>query len=137
MISRFASFLVAFLMGVPLCWCSYAQPPASMTAEVSACSACHPSTQQGSAAHGSPHSPHEGKSHACCHASVAERNLSPDTAAAPRLVLVDLQAWVRMHPESFHWAGALAVAERNHTDANRKLRGQEPPLYQRHCALLL
>ena len=136
MISRFASFLVAFLMGVPLCWCSYAQPPASMTAEVGACSACHPSTQQGSAAHGSPHSHHEGKSHACCHAGVAERNLSPDTAAAPRLVLVDLQAWVWSLPDFLappKWSELSAPA----FSPVPHLAHEGPPLYQRHCALLI
>jgi hypothetical protein len=133
MISRITSAMLAFLLGIPLCLCCVVQ--AAPVADMGTCSACHKFAEPEQEVPVQPSGPgHDG---ACCKKSL-HRNLSPDTVTAPRLVLVDLQAWVWLRPENFFFFSwleeqsheALAVAD----PAPPRFAA---PLFQQHCALLL
>ena len=133
MISRITSAMLAFLLGIPLCLCCVVQ--AAPVAELETCSACHKFAETEGELPVQPLTPgHDGM---CCHKSF-HRDLSPDTVTAPRLVLVDLQAWVWLRPEIFTLSFWLEK------QSLETLAGADPapprfeaPLFHQHCALLL
>lgn len=133
MISRITSAMLAVLLGVPLCLCCFVK--AAPVAETETCSACHKFAEPEQKAPVQPLAPgHDG---ACCKKQL-HRNLSPDTVSAPRLVLVDLQAWVWPRTEDLF---ILSVLEQpteylSVTEHAPPLSAAEP-LFQQHCALLL
>lgn len=129
MFSRLTGYALALLMGVPLCWCCWMSTPAA-AAEVESCPACKLADSEP----GLPAAPTHDRP--CC-TGLNERNISPDIAAAPRLVLVDLQAWVWMRPDDLApptQAELLSLGQGAH---ERGPPRPGAPLYERHCALLL
>ncbi|HYF34810.1 MAG TPA: hypothetical protein VD994_05915 [Prosthecobacter sp.] len=134
MLSRLTALVLALVMVLPLCWCCAAEAPAAAAAaEEETCSACRYAEVEQDLPASSPVDSHQDRR--CC-AKAKLRNLSPDVAAAPRLVLVDLQAWVWMR------ADLAAPPVKVDLDAivfslERHAASHAPPLYQRHCALLI
>lgn len=122
MFRRFTSLIAACLMAAPFCGCCTAA--ALPVAETEACPAC-----QSAPAEPVPQTP----DCPCC-ADTLARQLSPETAAAPRLVLVVLQAWVRSHSE-FEAPPAVAIHRPLAAPAPPPRSGSAP-LYLQHCALL-
>ena len=120
MFRRFTSLIAACLMAAPFCGCCYAA--ALPVAVEESCPACQTETP----APQSPDCP-------CC-ADTLARQLSPETAAAPRLVLVVLQAWVRPHPE--FWVVPTNASPRPVVASRAPPRSGSAPLYLQHCALL-
>lgn len=124
MFLRFTSLLTACLMAAPFCGCCYAS--ALPAAEAEACPACHVDAE--------PSAPASRSSDCPCCTDTLSRQLSPEPAAAPRPVLVVLQAWVRPHSE--FWAPpATATPPQVHAPLEPP-RSRAAPLYLRHCALL-
>lgn len=122
MFRRFTSLIAACLMAAPFCGCCTAA--ALPVAETEACPAC-----QSAPAEPVPQTP----DCPCC-ADTLARQLSPETAAAPRLVLVVLQAWVRSHSE--FWIVPTNAAPAPVVAPRAPPRSGPAPLYLRHCALL-
>jgi len=120
MFRRFTSLIAACLMAAPYCGCCYAA--ALPVAAEETCPAC----QTEAPAPQTPDCP-------CC-ADTLARQLSPETAAAPRLVLVVLQAWVRSHPEFGNVPPG--ASPRPAAIPAAPPRGDAAPLYLQHCALL-
>ncbi|MDZ4289966.1 MAG: hypothetical protein U0984_18515 [Prosthecobacter sp.] len=132
MFSRITSYALTLLLGVPLCWCCWMGAPA-VAAEAESCPACK-HTQPESGLPAAPATPAHDKP--CC-LGLTQRNLSPDVAAAPHLVLVDLQVWVWMRPEVL-----LPPSQRELFDLGQGATERGPPrpgapLFVQHCALLL
>lgn len=120
MFRRFTSLIAACLMAAPFCGCCYAAAlPATTETACPACPAETPAPQ-------SPDCP-------CC-ADTLTRQLSPEPAAAPRPVLVVLQAWVRSHPE--FGVVPTGASPRPVAIPAAPPRGDAAPLYLQHCALL-
>jgi hypothetical protein len=124
MFRRFISLLTACLMAAPFCGCCYAS--ALPAADTEACPACHADADTSAPAPRSSDCP-------CC-TDTLSRQLSPEPAAAPRPVLVVLQAWVRPHSEV--WAPATADTPALAHAPQDLPRNRAVPLYLRHCALL-
>ena len=120
MFRRFTSLIAACLMAAPFCGCCYAA--ALPVAAEETCPAC----QTEAPAPQSPDCP-------CC-ADTLTRQLSPEPAAAPRPVLVVLQAWVRSHSEL--WVVPTDASPRPLTVLSAPPRRDAAPLYLQHCALL-
>ncbi len=137
MISRLTSYTLMLLMSVPLCLCCVvAAPVKAAPVEIEACSACQKfaEPEEGVPAKTSS-SDHHGN-RACC-VNTTERNLSPESAAAPRLVLVDLQAWVWTRSENVSYLLWQATEAQELQAALFVPPPIQAPLYQQHCALLL
>lgn len=129
MFARLTHFFMALLMAVPMCLCGVAQAKE----ETGSCMACHkfllpedkPADQ-----------PTHQSDMPCCQGTL-ERNLSPDTTATPRLVLVDLQPWLWQRaeesflPETGHEL-SLSQFIKNHGPPRLQV-----PLYYLHSALLI
>lgn len=134
MASKFHSLVMVLLMAWPMCWCCYVQAapaPQAHGAEAAcpACPASEPSSSDDS--QGRPVSPRD-----CCH-DAKVRHFFPDTAAAPRLVLVDLQAVVW---EQWGLAGAVTPPASHRFpkgDLHARRASNGPPLYQSNCAWLI
>lgn len=136
MITRLVQYFMALLMAAPMYLCcqlgAMTQEAAPVAAD--ACQACRLLT----GADETPTAPmRDSKTDCPCCTGTLERNLSPDTAAAPRLVLVDLQAWVWWQAEDL-----LPPTRREHEARVHHARvdpgppRREAPLFLRHCALL-
>lgn len=134
MFFRVTSLILALLIGVPLCLCCVAQP--TFAVETETCSACHKFAEPEEQAPAQP--PASGRDGTCCK-KLLQRNISPDTATAPRLVLVDLETWVWQRPESFDFLSWLN--EQSHVSLAAAETVAPPrhavPLFQQHCVLLL
>ena len=127
MITRFTQSLMALLMAVPMCWCCLAQVLPTETE----CMSCH----QFLLPEDMPKQ-HEPDSDCPCCQGTLERNLFPDIAAAPRLVLVDLQTWVWSPVEE-----ALPPTRWEQGAGHRLIANHGPPrkvvpLYRQHCSML-
>lgn len=129
MLSRLTQLLMALLMAVPMCWCSVAQA----SAEEGSCMACHKFLLPEDRPTDLP----AHKSDMPCCQGTLERNLSPDTTATPRLMLVDLQPWQwqlaeeTFSPETSHEL-SLSQFIKNHGPPRLQV-----PLYYLHSALLI
>ncbi len=134
MITRLTQYFMVLLIGVPMYLCCQvrgmtAAPAAAVAAE---CSGCHKFAEPEEA----PATPAPEKGCVCCD-GLLQRNLSPDITSAPRLVLVDLQAWVRVWSEDL-----LPPSWREHCmRVNPAVVDHGPPrhavpLFIQHCALL-
>lgn len=123
---------MVLLMAVPMCWCSVLK--AGTNNPAGECLSCHkfllpedlPANQ-----------PLHHSDMPCC-AGTLERNLSPDIAAAPRLVLVDLQTWVWLRVEDMLPPHRWELRS-GHTGPLQNVGppGLAAPLYHQHCALLI
>jgi hypothetical protein len=129
MLSRFTQFFMALLMAVPMCWCCVSQAKEAETS----CTACHKfllpedrPTQQ----------PAHHSDMPCCQGTL-ERNLSPDTTATPRLVLVDLQPWLWQRAEENFLPKLSIQLSLSQLIQNHGPPRIEAPFYVQHCALLL
>ena len=72
----------------------------------------------------------------CCQGTI-ERNLSPDTTATPRLVLVDLQPWLWQRAEE-----TFFLEKGHELSLSQFIKNHGPPrlqasLYYLHSALLI
>ncbi len=129
MLTRLTQFLMALLMAAPMCWCSIAQ---ASFEEVS-CMACQkfllpedrPTDQ-----------PAHRSDMPCCQGTL-ERNLSPDTTATPRLVLVDLQPWLWQRAEETFLPQMGSQPSVRQLAQNHGPPQVKAPLYHQHCALLI
>ncbi len=128
MFTRLTQFLMVLLMAVPMCWCCMAKALPTKTE----CLSCHKFLLPEDAPKDQP--AHESDC-PCCQGPL-ERKLSPDIAAAPRLVLVDLQTWVWLPvavvlpPLSWELQTGLQLA------LNHRSSRSVTPLYLNYCALL-
>lgn len=131
MLTRLPGILSAFLMALPMCWCCMVQALPVKAAVEETCMACH----KFALADETPAKP----AHDChCRADSTQRDLSPNTATAPRLVLVDLQAAVWGQSEVV----VLPPIGRELNDPTHLHSAGSPPrshfpLYHRDCALLI
>ena len=132
MFTRFTQSMMALLMAVPMCWCCLAQALPAREVETE-CMSCHkfllPEDMP---------KQHEPKSDCPCCQGTLERNLSPDIAAAPRLVLVDLQTWVWSPVEEVLPPTRWEQQEKGLTlPTNHGPPRTAAPRYHQHCALLI
>lgn len=130
MFTRFTQSIMVLLMAVPMCWCCLAQALPAREIEKD-CMSCHkfllPEDMP---------KQHEPKSDCPCCQGTLERNLSPDIAAAPRLVLVDLQTWVWPPVEEMLPAICWAPEAAFRLIANHGPPRTVVPLYRQHCSML-
>jgi len=131
MLARLTSLLTSLIMAVPMCWCCIAGAIPAASGEAETCASCKQFSENGHI----PEAPAPEQDCACCD-GLLQRDLSPHAAAAPRLVLVDLQAvvWPRT-------VGVLLPMWRELAHLHLCTVGHRPlssaaPLYHQHCALL-
>jgi hypothetical protein len=129
MFTHLSSYLSALLMALPMCWCCMVQAMPE-AAEESACPHCHLEASKEAPPAGScPAS-------ACCYDS-HERTVSPDTAAAPRLVLMDLPVALWQLTENELPPQGRELDNLPAALLEEKPGQRHPPLYHQHCALLI
>ena len=132
MVQRYTQSLMALLMAVPMCWCCLAQV-LPVQADDKDCSSCHkfllPEDR--------PQKQSAPSSDCPCCVGTLERALSPDIAAAPSLVLVDLQTpvWQPVEGRLQPTRRQLVIGQKS--TASDLVRRMAVPFYQQHCSLLL
>jgi hypothetical protein len=133
MIPRLISLMLAVCLGLPLCRCCWeeARPLAAASPDEPLCPACE------HVRHTPAHTPASPTPVRPCCLGLTERTVSPDAVTAPRLVLVDLQAWVWTHSQKLPLPSWREFASLPVDDSVRARSWHGPPLYQRDCALLL
>jgi hypothetical protein len=129
MFARHTQFFMALLMAVPMCWCSIAQA----NVDTGSCMGCHKFLlPEDKPADQSTHQ----SDMPCCQGTI-ERNLSPDTTATPRLVLVDLQPWLWQRAEDTFLPQMGSQPSMRQLVQNHGPPQVKAPLYHQHCALLI
>lgn len=130
MFTRITQSMMALLMAVPMCWCCLAQALPAREVETE-CMSCHKFLLLEDMP-----KQHEPKSDCPCCQGTLERNLSPDIAAAPRLVLVDLQTWVWQPVEEVLPAMGWVREAGLRLIPNHGPPRASTPHYRQHCSML-
>ena len=131
MFTRLTQSLMVLLMAVPMCWCCMAKALPSPAAKTD-CLSCHKFLLPEDMPQDKPAPDSDCP---CCQGTL-ERNISPDIAAAPRLILVDLQAWVWLAVEEDLPPLKFVQADYLQTARNHGPPRLATPLYHLHCSLL-
>lgn len=130
MTARLTAWILAFCIGLPMCWCCADSAPAAAPAEPAGCCAMHQTAEEGATS--APASRH---GHCPCLEHEDNRD-RPD--AAPALPLAVLKAvaapvWQPLpFQASLSFRPAYSAPRHDHGPP-----GAARPLYARHCALLL
>lgn len=123
MLSRLTALVLTLCIGLPMCWCCITAP---QQAEVASC--CTKKQHSASEHSQEPNCP-------CAkHENARDVAATFVTAPAPALKLLAAPLWHALSPFS-PASGALANHAPRH-DHGPPL-GAAPPLYSRHCALLI
>lgn len=120
MITRLTGLLLVLCIGLPMCWCCIG---GELQEQTSSCCASEHQPEPDSKKDNCPCANHENK-----------RDLVADTAKAPGLELRLLGTLLWATSDPFH---PVVAADLDAAHPDHGPPGNAPPLYQRHCALLI